>query len=552
MVYLLWCLLFTVYLNDIMLENAAAASPPLFVDVGVELGLSKVHTGGSLDKGYIVEAKGGGTAIIDVEGDGDLDIYWVNGATLADPYQGYGNVLYRNERTYFSDVTEQVNAAGQGWGMGAISADYDNDGDADLYITSVQENILYRNDTGRFVDRAGVAGVAVSQWSTGAAFADYDLDGDLDLYVANYVEFKPEEIPRLGAQWNGVDVFLGPRGLSPAHDVFFRNNGDGTFSDATVWTRLAHPSSGYGLGVLFADYDLNGYPDIFVANDSSPNFLYRNRGDGRFTDVSMPAFVAYSGVGKIQAGMGVSWGDYNADSYPDIFVTHFEGEYNTLYRNEGGRRFTDVSDAAGLVAPSLSTVSFGTGFLDYDNDADLDIFVANGHVYPQIDQAGSGSYYAQSNQLLKNRGDGTFSSSSMASAQVSRGSCIFDYDNDGDLDIFVANLNAAPTMLRNDAAAGQHWLGLQLVGRTSNRDGVGSTVRLLAGGQNQFREVICGSSFLSSEDPRLHFGLKDYPRIDTLEVRWPSGSIQYFTEVPINQYLLVQEGVTSLDIKTQE
>lgn len=533
----------------------ATSDPPehRFVDVAVELGLTRSHTGGGPEKGYIVEAKGGGAALLDFDGDGDLDIYWVNGATLEAPDQGGGNALYRNDGPRgFADVAPSLGAQGRGWGMGAVSADYDEDGDADIYVTNLQENILYRNDgASGFSDVAAQAGVATPAWSTGAAFADYDLDGDLDLYVANYVEFNPAEIHRLGTQWKGVKVFVGPQGLRAAPDAFYRNDGNGTFSDVTREAGIAAVEPGYGFGVLFADYDLDGDPDLYVANDSSPNFLFRNEGNARFTDLALSAGVAYGEMGNTQAGMGVTWGDYDGDGYPDIFVTNFEDDYNTLYRNNRDGRFTDVSFATGLGQPSLSYVGFGTGFLDYNNDGDLDLLVANGHVYPQIDQAGTGSTYAQPSHLYENRGDGRFDlllpqpGDSLGTARVSRGSCIGDLDNDGDLDIFISNLNDRPSLLRNDTGNRQNWLGLELVGSTGNRDGIGAHLRLFAGNRAQVRDVLCGSSFLCSEDRRVHFGLGQTQRIDSLEVRWPGGATQCFVDLPINSYLVISEGQSS-------
>jgi len=526
--------------------------------VAEAVGLTKPHTSGSQDKGHIVEAKGGGATFLDYDDDGDLDIYWVNGASLENPKQSHGNVLYRNDGNRgFADVTEAAGVRGRGWSMGAISADYDNDGDQDLYITNLRENILYRNDGGRFVEVAEQAGVATPRWNTGAAFADYDLDGDLDLYVASYLKFDPEEIPRLSATWKGVDVFLGPLSLLGEQDVFYRNNGDGTFAEITAWARLTHPSPRYGLGVLFADCDADGYPDIYVANDVTPNFLYHNRGDGRFTEVSLPAHVAYGGEGKQQASMGLAWGDYDANGHPDILVTHFESDYNTLYRNNGDGRFADVSSAAGLLEASLPYVSFGTGFLDYDNDGDLDLLVANGHVYPQIDQAGTASAYAQPNHLFENLGNGRFElllpqpGDSLGSARVSRGSCIGDYDNDGDLDIFVTQIDDRPSLLRNDVGNRQNWIGLKLTSRTGNRDAIGARVRAVAGGRVQIRDVICGSSFLCSEDRRVHFGLGNGRRIDSLEVRWPGGAVQRFAGLPVNRYLLIEEGMLETKVPYQ-
>jgi hypothetical protein len=523
------------------------ASEPRFVDVAADLGLTRVHTGGSAEKGYIVEAKGGGVAWLDFDGDGDLDLYWVNGAILGDA-QGGGNALYRNDGgSGFLDVAGVLGAEGRGWGMGIVSADYDNDGDADLYITNLRENILYRNDgdTG-FAAVGGEAGEAVATWSTGAAFGDYDRDGDVDLYVAGYAEFDPGEIPRLGSQWKGVEVFVGPMGLVPEADRFFRND-EGRFVDITEEAGLVHPEPGYGFGVLFVDCDDDGDADLYVANDSSPNFLYRNDGDGTFKEVGLQAQVAYGEMGHLQAGMGVAWGDYDGDGRPDIFATHFEDDYNTLYRNEGEGLFADVAVGVGLGRASFHFVGFGTGFFDHDNDGDLDLLVANGHVYPQIERAGSGTRYAQPDQLFDNSGRGRFAlllpadGDSLGAARVSRGSAIADYDDDGDLDILVANLNDRPALLRNDVGNKQNWLGVKLVGEKSNRDGIGARLRLAAGGRVQIRDIISGSSFLSSEDPRAHFGLGWIKTVDSLEVRWPSGIVQVLKGLRANQYLVVEE-----------
>ena len=430
----------------------------------------------------------------------------------AEPLAPFVDVAAELGLTRFVDVGETLGVAGRGWGMGATSADFDNDGDQDLYATQLRENLLYRND------------------------------GDLDLYVASYAVFDSAAVERLGAQWKGVGVFVGPRGLMGAADVFYRNDGD-EFADITAWARLNHPSPGYGLGVLFADANADGWPDLFVANDSSPNFFYRNRGDGRFTDRSLPAHLAYGRSGQIQASMGVAWGDYDNDGRPDLLATHFEDEYNTLYRNEGDGTFADVSAEAALTPAGWAHVGFGTGFCDFDNDGDLDLLVANGHVYPQIDRAGSGSAYAQPNHLFANVGDGTFTQVALGSEvpRVSRGANMFDFDNDGDLDVFVANLDDRPSLLRNDVGNRQNWLGLRLVGTRGNRDGIGARARLVAGKRTQIRDLICGSSFLSSEDRRLHFGLGRVKRVDTLEVRWPDQHREIFTDLPVNRYLTIEE-----------
>ncbi|MEE3258646.1 MAG: CRTAC1 family protein [Candidatus Latescibacterota bacterium] len=419
-----------------------------------------------------------------------------------------------------------------------------------LYITNLRENILYRNDgAAGFAEVGGEAGAAVT-WSTGAAFGDYDADGDVDLYVAGYAEFDPGEMPRLGSQWKGVDVFVGPMGLKPEADRFYRND-DGRFADVTAEAGLAQPEPGYGFGVLFVDGDDDGDADLYVANDSSPNFLYRNDGDGIFAEVGLQAQVAYGGLGHSQAGMGVAWGDYDGDGRADIFTTHFEDDYNTLYRNEGAGLFVDVAVEAGLGRASFHFVGFGTGFFDHDNDGDLDLLVANGHVYPQIERSGSGIRYAQPDQLFDNRGGGHFAlllptaGDSLGTARVSRGSAVADYDDDGDLDILVANLNDRPTLLRNDVGNGQNWLGVKLVGAKSNRGGIGARLRLVAGGGAQVRDIVSGSSFLSSEDPRAHFGLGRIATVDSLVVRWPSGTVQVLKGLRANQYLVVEESTAA-------
>ena len=513
--------------------------PPLpFTDMALAMGLTKAHTGGGPDKGYIVEAKGGGAAWADFDSDGDLDIYWVNGATLEDPAGG-GNALYRNDGEQgFTDVAQALGAGGRGWGMGAIAADYDADGDQDLYITCLKKNILYRNDGRRgFTDIAAQSGVEDARWSTGAAFADYDLDGDLDLYVAHYAEFDRDAIKHLGTQWKGVDVFVGPLGLIPIADVLYQNAGDGTFRDATAETITQEP--GYGFAVLFADYDLDGDMDLYVANDSSPNFLFRNEGGTHFTDLALSAQVAYGETGIAQAGMGAALGDYDQDGHPDLFVTNFEDDYNALYQSRGDGRFSDQSFAAGLGRIALPFVGFGANFLDYDLDADLDLFVANGHVYPAIEK--SGATYAQSDQLFANDGQGHFTLAWSAPPRLSRGSFAADYDDDGDPDLLVCVLNDKPALLRNEKQSGRHWLGVKLAGRTPNLDAIGARIELFIGGKMQMRQVLCGSSFLGSEDKRLLFGLGDAPRADSLRIYWPSGATQLLRDLPVDTYLTIGE-----------
>ena len=546
---------------SITLVDCSPSSPPIdlppstaadvqgpFADMSSAWGLTRPHTGGGLEKRYIVEAKGGGAALLDAEGDGDLDIYWVNGARLEEPERGGKNALYRNDgETGFTDVAAALGVPGYGWGMGALSADYDNDGDADLYVTCLRQNILYRNDgRGGFADVTAHAGVEAPEWSTGAAMGDFDLDGDLDLYVANYVDFELETTRPLGAQWKGRDVFVGPASLPAVPDLFYRNNGDGTFNDITAASGLGRGDPGYGLGVLFADITSDGDADLYIANDSTPNFLYSNSGDGTFTDIGLRANAAFNEMGLPQAGMGVALGDYDNDGAVDLFVSNFEDDYNTLYRNGGDGTFKDMSFTVGLARPSLPFVGFGTVFLDYDNDADLDLYVANGHVYPQIESAGSAAAYGQANHLYDNDG-GQFTlvwpaEESARTGAVSRGAVGGDFDDDGRLDLFVTNLNEPPTLLRN--VAGQHnWLGLRLVGATANRQGVGARVNLWSGGRRQRRDVLCGGSFLSSGDRRLHFGLGEATAVDSLHVHWPGGILQRVTGLPINAYSVVEQGL---------
>lgn len=516
---------------------------PAFVDVARASGLDRAHTGGKPDKGYIVEAKGGGSAVLDADADGDLDIFWVNGATLEAP-EGAGNALYQNDGDlHFTDIATSAGVTGSGWGMGAVAADYDNDGDTDVYVTCLQDNQLFRNHAGHFSEVAAETHVNVGQWSTGAAFGDYDLDGDLDLYVADYLEFDAAAIQHLGTQWKGVPSFVGPLGLHPQPDHLLRND-DGRFVDVSGTTGVAGVDPGYGLGVLFADLDSDGDPDIYVANDSSPNFLFRNDG-GAFVDDALMSHVSHGAMGNAQAGMGIALGDYDADGALDLVVTNFDDDYNTLYHNEGDSSFEDVSFSAGIAQPALPFVGFGTIFFDFDHDGRLDLFVANGHVYPQIDSSGTNSSYAQQDHLFRNVDGSHFAmflpdGESPFEPRVSRGAAAADFDNDGDLDLFVTHLNDYPALYRNDAATG-NWLGVAVKGQSSNRDGIGTRVVVHSGGRQQVRIAHRGSSFLSSEDPRLHFGLGTTSIVDSLTVYWPAGGVQRLLAVEVNHYLFLRE-----------
>ena len=490
-----------------------------FTDTAAASGVTVVNLcGGKETKDYIVEINGNGAAFFDYDNDDDMDLLVVNGSTL-DNMAGGGDpmaVLYRNDGDgTFSDVTEAGKLSRSGWGMGACVADYDNDGHQDVYLTAYGSDVLYKNNgAGAFVDATEKAGVANPGWATNCAFGDYDLDGDVDLYVANYLRFDLETVPKRGAnelcKYMGRDVLCGPRGLEGEPDVLYRNNGDGTFSDVTKDSGAAQPAF-YGFGVVFTDLNNDLYPEIYVANDSKPSFLFANRKNGTFSEEGLFAGVALNAAGTEQASMGVAVGDYNNDGSMDLFITNFSQDSNVLYQNDGSAFFTDVTFPAGLGSTSMAYLGWGTSFVDIDNDGFLDLFIANGHVYPEIDTFEIESRYHEPRQVYRNLGDGRFQelTSEIAGPLVdkksSRGAAFADYDNDGDIDILVVNMNEPPSLLRNDTASGHHWIGFRLAGTKSNRDGIGARVTLSAGGMRQTREVRSGGSYLSHNDFRAAF-----------------------------------------------
>ena len=526
---------------------------PQFSDQTAAAGITYRNVFGGKEKQYILESHGSGAAFFDHDSDGDLDLYIVNGATFATyrARSGPGNSLYRNRGDgTFAEITGEAGVGDAGWGSGVAVGDIDNDGRPDLYATNYGANVLYRNRGGdRFADATIEAGVGGDQYSASAAFFDYDRDGDLDLYVANYVVFDAEHLPtkpKLCTFFSGLRVYCGPKGLVGAPDVLYRNEGDGTFTDVTQASGVATANRYYGLGVVPTDYDSDGDSDLFVANDETPNVLFQNQGDGTFQDVALIAGVAYNGDGDVEAGMGADFGDYDQDGDLDLYVTHFFTETNTLYRNEGGVRFSDVTTTAGLAAPTVELLGWGTRFFDYDNDGRLDLFVANGHVYPQVDQAETGTTYRQPNQLFCNEGDGRFAPVSagpgLAQAKVSRGTSFGDYDDDGDIDLFVVELNDAPTLLRNDGGNAGNYLVVQVFGREDNRDGVGTRIGLQAAGKRQWRTVNGAASYLSHSDLRVHFGLDAAQAIDRVEITYPNGSTYAIENVPANKLLVVRQG----------
>jgi len=538
-------------------EVLASDSPlPVFVDITREAGIRFEHVSGSPEKNYIFEAKGGGVCLLDYDQDGLLDIFFVNGSTLDDVQEGvnHPHVFYRaNDDGTYSDVTEGVGLVGAGWGMGCTVGDYDNDGLPDIYVLGVNRNTLYRNTPeGLFADVTKEAGLEGGRWSTSAAFLDHDLDGDLDLYVANNIEVdiyrSPLSFQGPNCNYRGTRVMCGPRGLPGARDAFYRNDGDGTFTDVTQAAGLLEPEPYYGLGVAVGDFDNDGWPDIYVANDSTPSYLYRNQKDGTFEDVALLSGVAVSDDGMEQAGMGVDFGDYDNDGWLDIVKSNFAFEYSNLYRNDEGESFTDQSTrAAGTGPPSRPLVSWGTKFLDYDNDGWKDIVVANGHVYPHlIPTPVEGERYHQPRLLLRNLGDGHFadvtaeSGPGMSETLSSRGLATGDLDNDGDVDVIIVNIDGVPSVLRNDGGNARSWLTVALRGTTSNRMGQGARITARTEALEQICDATTAGSVFSASDPRVHFGLADATRVD-LEIRWPSGTVQTLKNVAANQILEVVE-----------
>ena len=520
-----------------------------FTDITTQAGITFKHIS-SPEKRYIVESMSGGVALLDYDSDNLLDIYFVNSLTvdLLKSGERTRSALYRNNGDgTFTDVSERAGVQDIGWGMGVTAGDYNNDGFTDLYVTCLGANRLLKNNgNGTFTDVTQGAGVGDPRWSTGAAFFDYDADGHLDLFVANYIAFDVNNLPEFGkgrtCQYKGIPVQCGPRGLAGVGDTLYRNNGDGTFTDVSKKAGVADPHGYYGLGVVASDFDDDGLADIYVANDSTPNFLYHNNGDGTFKEIGFTSGTAVNENGSEQGSMGVAVGDYDHDGRFDIFITNFADEYNTLYRNGGGNSFTDVSYAAKLAAVSLVYVGWGTEFFDYDADGWVDLFVANGHVYPQLEN------YRQRNLLHRNLRDGTFAEvgaqagAPLAEKRVGRGVAFGDIDNDGDVDYVINNLDGAPQLLRNDGGNANNSVLIRLVGTKSNRDGVGARVRVVSGDLTQVDEVRTGASYLSHSDLRLHFGLEKRTKIDLIEIRWPGGAIEKVTGAGVNRMLTIKEG----------
>jgi hypothetical protein len=531
-------------------------STKVFMDVTRAAGIDFHLTCGGPQKLYIMESMCGGVAFIDYDNDGWPDIFLVNGSTLEDlkTDRSPASKLYHNNHDgTFTDVTEKAGLAHRGWCFGAAVGDYDNDGWDDLYITCLTRSFLYKNNgDGTFRDVTAQAGVGnLGRWGTSAAFGDYDRDGYLDLYVANYVDLDVNNLPKFGStpfcKYRGIPVSCGPRGLAGSRDRLYHNNGDGTFTDVTAKMNI-DAGSYYGLGVIWADNDGDGWPDIYVANDSSPSLLYHNNEGKSFTEVAVTAGVAFSDDGREQAGMGVDFGDYDNDGFPDLVKTNFSDDSNNLYHNNGDGTFEDRAGAAGFGAVSVPFLGFGVRFLDYDNDGWKDIIVANGHVNPQVDEHAFGITYAQRALLFHNLRNGRFeevglrAGPALAQRRVSRGLAIADINNDGALAVLMSNLDGAPTLLRNVSKPRGHWIRLKLIGTRSNRDAYGARVEVVAGGLKQVDEVRANTSFLSASDARLHFGLGSATRVDRVIIRWPSGLVEKLAGPPVDRETVIREG----------
>ncbi len=538
-------------------------SPPprafRFVNVAPQAGLTRVLLAGRPEKDHLLDSAGAGAAFLDYDRDGRLDVFLPNGWRLdgSRVAERGRHALYRGlPDGTFRDVTDEAGLAGDGqWGAGAFAADYDGDGWPDVLVTGFGPNRLYRNlGNGRFAEKAREAGVESPGWNTGAAFFDADGDGDLDLYVAAYVDCSLQDVldARRTLSWRGLEqVAMGPFGLKGAPDHFFRNEGGGRFVDATAEAGLQDKALAFGFAVRAADVDADGDLDLYVANDSDPNYLYRNEGGGRFKEVGVWSGCALDENGAAQAGMGLAAGDATGDGVLDLVVTNFSEDFSTLYRGLGGGLFEDVSRASGVGPATRRWLSWGTALADLDNDGDLDLVVANGHIYPQVDRHPEVvGRYVQRNLLLENRGPGASPQFADATAEAgpgfeellsSRGLAVGDYDDDGDLDLLVTNLDAPPSLLRNESRGGA-WLTVVCEGPHGEPGPVGTTVTVRAGGRTQQRDIAAGDSFLSTHDPRPHFGLGAAERVDEVDVRWPDGSHSVRRNVPARQFLRVRKG----------
>ena len=543
-------LLIVIAAGDALTLHANADTDIQFVDVTQEAGIHWKHVDGRSGQKYFMETLGSGAAFFDYDADGDSDLYFVNGA----PLPGYiteetpTNCFYQNNGDgTFTDITQKAQVGDTGYGHGCAVGDYNNDGRLDLYVTNYGTNRLYHNNgDGTFTDVAEAAGVTEPRWSTSCAFADYDHDGNLDLYVVNYIVFDITENPWCGLKEKGIRAYCEPDNFPAQSDTLYRNNGDGTFTDVTKLAGI-YNTTGKGLGVVWGDYNNDGAPDIYIANDSTENLFYRNNGDGTFEEIGFMVGVALSEDGAAENGMGTTFGDWNNDGWFDLTVTNYAQQTNTLYHNDADGFFTDTTATTKTAQITYPYLGWATAFIDYNNDGYQDLFVANGHLHENLAELGQEGTYGQRNLLFRNNRDTTFTECSetlgagMRLEDVSRGATFADYDLDGDIDIVVTNSNATPRLLRNDGGNRKNWLQIQLIATNSSTDAIGTRIEVTTGELTQTREVRSGDGYLSQRDLTLHFGIGDYEHVDSIAVRWQNGVRQTIKGVAANQVFSIEE-----------
>ncbi len=551
---------------------AEGGSPVTFVDIAEKAGIAVENVwGGAKTKKYIIEAKGSGLAFFDYDQDGWLDIYLTNGQRLDETYKpGEAPTchLFKNNRDgTFTDVTAKSGLLRSGWQIGVCVGDFDNDGWDDLFCTYWGRNVLWKNNgNGTFTDvtqKAGVGGER-DRWGSGCTWIDYDRDGFLDLFICNYIELDLKKVPTPGqtgyCQWKGIPVICGPRGLPGGTNLLYHNNGDGTFTDVSEKSGVLKPGPRYSITAVAYDFDNDNWPDIYVAVDSEPSIMFKNNHDGTFEDIAVMAGVAYNEDGQEQAGMGVGVADYDGDGFFDIFKTNFQDDTNDLYKGNGDGTWTDLTFVSGI-GVNTKYVNWGAGFMDYDNDGSPDIFYVTGHVYPEIENYNLDASFKSPRIVFRNMGNGKFKDVSselgpgIAAKWSSRGSAYGDFDNDGDVDVLILNMNDKPSLLRNDGGNKNNWISIKLLGTKCNRTAVGARVRVVVGDRAQMNEVHTGTSVMSQNDLRLHFGLGQAKKIDLIEVKWPTLvletkngkptevlQIEKFTNIDANQFITIREG----------
>lgn len=529
----------------LLTAGSVASQPPIFVDVTEETGIHFKHNSGATDHKHIIETMGSGGVFFDYDTDGDVDLYFVDSGNVpSEKQQASGNVLYRNEGDgRFTDVTEISGAGDTGYGMAASAGDIDNDGDLDLYVANFRQDKLYRNNgDGTFTDITEAAGIDNTLWSIAAVYLDFDVDGDLDIFVVNYLVY---ETSMPVTTYKGIIGYGHPRSYEGTPDVLYRNNGNGTFTNIAETAGVTNSVEGRGMAAVAWDYDQDGLPDIYVANDTNRNFLYHNNGDGTFTDESTFIGVGYDERGGAEGSMGIDCADYDGDGWFDLIVAN--SEKATLYKNEEGLFFLDATADSGLEQPTLPFIGFSPLFVDYDNDGHLDMFCANGNPQDVVELLVDHDTYAQRDQMFQNNGDGTYSDISETAGAyfseelVGRAAASADYDNDGDMDIVIMNSNQRAVLLRNEGGNRKNWLGIKLVGTRSNRDGIGAKVTLTTEDMTQIREVKSGSSYASGSDTRLLFGLGESQHVKKVSIVWQSGTLQELEDISVNQILTILE-----------